>query len=126
MRLIFFTNMGREGADHYKQKMRQKKIAKRLASAAGSGMTTKDAQKIIAESLEIQKKANASKSVFTKGKAPYRPNNNRGTDRRDSRPNNRRPNTQRPQTQRNPRSGAYPRGRPSKPKGKKPRPGNRP
>ena len=116
--------MGREGADHYKQKMRQKKIAKRLASAAGSGMTTKDAQKMIAESLEIQKKANASKSTFSKGKAPYRPNNNRGTDRRDSRPNNRRPTTQRPQNQRNPR--VYPRARTTKPKGKKPRPGNRP
>jgi hypothetical protein len=116
--------MGREGAEHYKKRLQQKAMAKRLAEADGSGLTSKDAQKMIAESLEIQKKANASKSIFSKGKAPYRPNNNRGTDRRDSRPNNRRPITQRPQSQRNPR--VYPRGRTTKPKGKKPRPGNRP
>ena len=143
MRLIFFTNMGREGAEHYKQKMRQKKIAKRLASAAGSGMTTKDAQKMIAESIEIQKKvwslinnkwlrsispwhhptqANASKSAVFVKKTPYRPN--RGTERKD-RSNNRRPDSRRPD-RRNPRNT---RGRPNSrpfPKGKKPQSGNRP
>ena len=123
--------MGREGAEHYKQKMRQKKIAKRLASAAGSGMTTKDAQKIIAESIEIQKKANASKSaVFVKGgKSTFRQtSHSRGADRKYSGPTNRRSNTQRPQNQRNPRNGTYPRARPNNQsaKGRKPRPGNRP
>ena len=71
-RFIFFTNMGREGADHYKKRMRQKAMAKRLAEADQSGLTSKDAQKIINEAMDIQKKADASRAnVFAKPKPAF-------------------------------------------------------
>ena len=61
--LIFWTDKGREGAAHIRQKMQQKSIAEEMAATAGSGMTVKEAQKIVAESLEVQKKANAVRSA---------------------------------------------------------------
>ena len=61
--LIFWTDKGREGAAHIKQKIQQKQIAEKMAATSKNGMTVKEAQKIIAESLEIQKKAkNAARS----------------------------------------------------------------
>ena len=108
--------MGREGADHYKKRMRQKAMAKRLAEADESGLTSKDAQKIINEAMDIQKKADASRaSVFAKpksaysAKAKYSKPNNRNTKSRDSRyrrpsgRNNRTPPRGRPRQ--NPHSG---------------------
>jgi len=128
-RFIFFTNMGREGAEHYKRRMRQKAMAKRLAEADGSGLTSKDAQKMINEAIEIQKKADASRAaVFAKPKSSYNPRrapakytkassrNNKTNDRRYSHPHNR-----------NGRTPARGRSRPyvkTEPKGRKPRSGD--
>ena len=116
--------MGREGAEHYKKRMRQKAMAKRLAEADESGLTSKDAQKMINEAMEIQKKADASRAaVFFKPKPSYNPsrpkyskpdNRSKSRDTRyrtSSSRNTRTPSRGRPHP--NPRSG---------PKGRKPRP----
>ena len=64
--------MGREGAEHYNKRLQQKAMAKRLAVADESGLTAKDAQKIINEATDIQKKADASRAaVFAKPKPSY-------------------------------------------------------
>ena len=106
--------MGREGAEHYKKRMRQKAMAKRLAEADESGLTSKDAQKLINEAMDVQKKADASRAaVFTKPKATYnnktkytKPasrNKPRGNSFRHPPRSNRAPPRGRPQQ--NPRSG---------------------
>lgn len=69
--LIFWTDKGREGAAHIRQKMQQKSLAEKMAAASGNGMTVKEAQKIIAESLEVQKKANAAKSASFASSSTY-------------------------------------------------------
>ena len=94
--LIYWTDKGREGAAHIRQRIQQKQMAERMAAAAGDGMTVKEAQKIISESLEIQKKANAARAVTysaptnrginnpkKRGRSHYS-GGGRGTDRRRS------------------------------------------
>lgn len=69
--LLFFTEMGREGANHnhMKQKLRNREIAENMAEMDPE-ISVERAQKLIKQSIEVQRKADMAKRRFS------RPDNN--------------------------------------------------
>lgn len=54
--LLFFTELGREGANHLKQKLRNREIAENMAEMDPE-ISVERAQKLIKQSIEVQRKA---------------------------------------------------------------------
>ena len=67
--LIFWTDVGREGADHVRQQMRNKCMAEHMAMM-DPDMSIKNAQKIIRDSLDVQRKADQTKRQRFSRSAP--------------------------------------------------------
>ena len=64
--LLFFTDMGREGATFFQQQMRDKQMAQDMASI-DPDMSAEKAQKLFRKSLEHQRKSdNAKRSRFAR------------------------------------------------------------
>ena len=64
--LLFFTDMGREGANFFQQQMRDRKMAENMASV-DPDMSVEKAQKFLRRSLEHQRKSdNAKRSRFAR------------------------------------------------------------
>ena len=58
--LIFFMDLGKEGAHHREKMVRQRKVARMIAESTGT--TVEKALKMVNKSVETQEKSNASKS----------------------------------------------------------------
>jgi len=64
--LIFWTDMGREGANHLKEQMRNREIAEHMAEL-DPDISIERAQKMIKQSIEVQRKADQAKRArFTR------------------------------------------------------------
>ena len=59
---IFWTSVGREGAYHFEQELKHKKMAEHLRESVAGGISIEKAQKMIRRSIDVQKKSNMAKS----------------------------------------------------------------
>ena len=91
--LIYWSDVGREGAKYFEQLLQQKKIAKSMNATISGEISVEKAQKMIAKAVEVQRKADEDRSAKSRGKASAassaqkpRYNNNRRQygDRRDN------------------------------------------
>ena len=65
--LLFWTDVGREGANHVKEQMRNREIAEHMAEL-DPDISIERAQKMIKQSIEVQRKADqAKRSRFSRG-----------------------------------------------------------
>ena len=60
--LLFFTEMGREGANHIKLQLQNREIAEHMAEM-NPDISVERAQKLIKQSIEAQRKADLAKKV---------------------------------------------------------------
>ena len=60
---IFWTSVGREGAYHFEQELKHKKMAEHLRESVAGGISVEKAQKMIRRSIDVQKKSNMAKSA---------------------------------------------------------------
>ena len=61
--LIYWSDVGREGAKYFEQLLQQKKIAKSLNATISGEISVEKAQKMIAKAIEVQKKADAARAA---------------------------------------------------------------
>ena len=64
---IFWTSVGREGAYHFEQELKHKKMAESLRESVAGGISVEKAQKMIRRSIDVQKKSNMAKSSSQRG-----------------------------------------------------------
>ena len=76
---IFWTSVGREGAYHFEQELKHKKMAERLRESVAGGISVEKAQKMIRRSIDAQKKSNIAKSAASRS---ARSQSSRGPPRR--------------------------------------------
>ena len=72
---IFWTSVGKEGALHFKEQLRQKRMAEQLHESVANGISVEKTQKMIKSSIEVQQKMNArkaGKNRFRRGNEPPR------------------------------------------------------
>ena len=100
--LIFFMDLGREGANERAKVARQRTIAMQMAES--EGMSVEKAIKIVKKSVEAQEKADAAR-IAKAAEAKASPNRNKRRNRRTTPPKNRSHNYA--QRTRHPGSGRY-------------------
>ena len=61
--LIYWSDVGREGAKHFEQLLQQKKMAQRMHATIAGDISVEKAQKMIAKAIEVQKKADAARAA---------------------------------------------------------------
>ena len=61
--LIYWSDVGREGAKHFEQLLEQKKMAQNLNATLAGDISVEKAQKMIAKAIEVQKKADAARAA---------------------------------------------------------------
>ena len=61
---IFWTHVGREGALHFKEQLRQKEMAEQLRESVASGLSIEKAQKMIKNAIDAQDKSKYVHSVL--------------------------------------------------------------
>lgn len=61
--LIYWSDVGREGAKHFEQLLQQKKMAQTLNATIAGEISVEKAQKMIAKAIEVQKKADAMRTA---------------------------------------------------------------
>ena len=61
--LIWWSDVGREGARHFEQLLQQKKMAQRMNATIAGDISVEKAQKMIAKAIEVQKKADAARAA---------------------------------------------------------------
>ena len=61
--LIYWSDVGREGAKHFEQLLQQKKMAQTLNATIAGDISVEKAQKMIAKAIEVQKKADAARAA---------------------------------------------------------------
>lgn len=61
--LIYWSDVGREGAKHFEQLLQQKKMAQSLNATISGDISVEKAQKMIAKAIEVQKKADAARAA---------------------------------------------------------------
>ena len=117
--LIYWTNVGRVGFEHFRQQLREKTMASQMCAVIPGELTAERAHKMLRKSVEVQGKADAEKSAravrsrmaraptarssYSRNPSARRPNNNasrfqrpRGqTSRTSPRPSNNRRNATR-------------------------------
>ena len=81
---IFWTSIGKEGALHFKEQLREKQMAEQLRESVASGLSVEKTQKMIRRSIEVQQKSNVKKSFKrrnTRARGSSRNNNRSGRGR---------------------------------------------
>ena len=82
---IFWTSIGKEGILHFKEQLREKRMAEQLREFVASGLSVEKTQKIIRRSNEAQQKSNIKRSFKGRngrsGRGPNRPNGRSGRGR---------------------------------------------
>jgi len=61
--LIFWSSVGREGAYHFQEQLKQKRMAESLFESVAGGISVEKAQKMIKSSIEAQKKSNSARAA---------------------------------------------------------------
>ena len=61
--LIYWSDVGREGAKHFEQLLQQKKMAQTLNATITGEISVEKAQKMIAKAIEVQKRADAARAA---------------------------------------------------------------
>ena len=61
--LIYWSDVGREGARHFEQLLQQKKMAQNLNATISGDISVEKAQKMIAKAIEVQKRADAARAA---------------------------------------------------------------
>ena len=61
--LIYWSDVGREGAKHFEQLLQQKKMAQSLNATIAGDISVEKAQKMIAKAIEVQKRADAARAA---------------------------------------------------------------
>ena len=61
--LIYWSDVGREGAKHFEQLLQQKKMAQTLNATIAGEISVEKAQKMIVKAIEVQKKADAVRTA---------------------------------------------------------------
>ena len=61
--LIYWTNVGRVGFEHFRQQLREKTMASRMCTVIPGEVTAERAHKMLRKSVEVQGKADAEKSA---------------------------------------------------------------
>ena len=59
---IFWTSVGKEGALHFKEQLRQKRMAEQLHESVANGISLEKTQKMIKSSIDAQQKVDARKA----------------------------------------------------------------
>ena len=69
---IYWSSIGREGAYHFQELLKQKKMAEQLRESVAEGLSVEKAQKMIKSSIEAQQKANAAKAASSRSRGQAR------------------------------------------------------
>ena len=92
--LIYWTNVGRVGFEHFRQQLREKTMASQMCAVIPGEVTAERAHKMLRKSVEVQGKADAEKNARavrsrmarnSTGRSPY---NRNPSARRSSNNNN--------------------------------------
>ena len=86
-RFIYWTDIGREGAKHFKQQMKQKQMAESVAKSMGGSISVEKTQKMIRKAIEAQEKADSTRARINSRRTPnYSQSGRRSNSRGRGRP----------------------------------------